>query len=70
MKKLVKFRWPLLFLFLGLMCQFAFYVIGSRVDENGILVESFALLPISLLFIFLSLVMLVACLIKGRTGRE
>jgi len=65
MNKLIKLRWPLLFLFLGLMCQFAFNVIGSRVDENGFLIEPFGLLPISWMFISLGLVLLIIRWVKS-----
>lgn len=66
MKKLIKLRWPLLFLSLGFICLFAFYLIGSRVDENGFLIEPFGLLPISWMFISLGLVLLIIRLAKLR----
>jgi len=64
MNQLIKFRWPLLFLSLGLMCQLAFNLIGSRVDDNGFLLEPFGLLFISWVFITFGLVLLLIRLIK------
>ena len=39
----------LLFL-MGVACHVAYYLIGSHVDENGVLVEPFPLIPIGYLF--------------------
>ncbi|WP_041421689.1 DUF3955 domain-containing protein [Shewanella sediminis] len=70
MNKLIRLRWPLLFFSLGLVCQFTFYLIGSRVDENGFLIEPFGLLPISWMFISLGLVLLIIRLVKLRRSRS
>lgn len=70
MEKLLKFRWSLLLLSLGFVCLFAFKTIGSRVDENGFLVEPFGLLPISSMFISLGLVLLIGGLVKLRRNES
>jgi len=47
----------LILLVLGAGCIIAFAVIGSSVDENGLLREQFALLPIGYALLFLGIVM-------------
>jgi len=70
MKKLLKLRWSLLFLSLGFICLLAFKVIGSKVDENGFLIEPFGLLPISSLLISLGLALLIGGLVKLRRNES
>ena len=44
-----KYLVPLLFLFIGLACHAVFRIIGAKIAINGMLVESFPLLPIGYL---------------------
>ena len=49
-----KYKIAITFLVLGILCFVAFEpLIGSEVDENGILREPFFLIPIGWLFLFL-----------------
>ena len=45
---------PLVFLILSISCYIVFFLIGSKIDDNGYLNEPFGLLPIGALFFFLS----------------
>lgn len=58
MKRNKKWYWRIctLFLSLGFACFIAYIMIDSYVDENGILHEPFALLPLSFLFMFIGIV--------------
>lgn len=48
----------------------AFNIIGSSVDENGILIEPFALLPIGYALLFVSVIAGVVIGVKGLLGRS
>jgi hypothetical protein len=50
----------------GLACVVAFEVIGSSVNEDGILVEPFFLIPIAWLLFLTGGVLAIATFIKGR----
>lgn len=52
-------RVPLLLLGLSLLCMIGYHLTGSRVDESGVLVEPFALVPLGWMLLLLSLVSLV-----------
>jgi hypothetical protein len=54
---------PALFWSMGLVCLAAYHLIGSYVDEQGVLVEPFALIPLSWLFLVLGGVALLAVLL-------
>ncbi|MFB2863096.1 DUF3955 domain-containing protein [Aeromonas sp. MdU4] len=49
---------------MGVLCLVAFELIGSTVDENGLLHEPFALIPIGLLLLGLAFLLLLPGLIK------
>ena len=51
-------------------CFMAFNIIGSSVDENGILIEPFALLPIGYALLFVSVIAGVVVGVKGLLGRS
>ena len=55
------------FLFLGVALQILFYLIGSDVNENGVLQEPFGLLPISFIFIFIGILMMALGLWRRRS---
>ena len=55
MKILKKFWLSALFLVFSAACSISYNLIGSYVDEDGILVESFGFIPLSFLFIFFAL---------------
>ncbi|MEZ9204580.1 DUF3955 domain-containing protein [Vibrio splendidus] len=51
----------------GLLCFIAYNTIGSYVDENGLLVEPFGLIPIFWLFeLLVALVALVVTFVRHR----
>ncbi len=39
-------------IFLGIICIISFYMIGSKVEPDGTLVEPFFLVPLSILLVF------------------
>ena len=55
------------FLFLGVTLQILFYLIGSDVNENGVLQEPFGLLPISFIFIFIGILTMALGLWRRRS---
>ena len=54
---------PALFWSMGLVCLAAYHLIGSYVDEQGVLIEPFALIPLFWLFLLLGGVALLAVLL-------
>jgi hypothetical protein len=54
---------PALFWSAGLVCLASYHLVGSYVDEQGVLVEPFALIPLSWLFLLLGCVALPAVLL-------
>ena len=50
---------PLLLLGLSLLCMIGYHLIGSTLDESGVLIEPFALVPLGWMLLLLSLVSLV-----------
>ena len=53
-----------IFIVLGLACLAAFRIIGSSVDENGMLHEPFALLPIGFLLLVAGALFAVVSLLR------
>ncbi len=71
MKKILKtFRLPIIFAVLALTCGIAFNVIGSHVDEQGILREPFMFIPLFWLFIALMLVSSLIIVLKILTNKR
>ncbi len=56
MNFIAKYRLALLFLLLGAGCLVTYNVIGSHVDEAGILREPFALVPMTWIFLLLGVI--------------
>lgn len=52
--------------FLSLLCAISFYLQGGYIDENGILVEAFFLIPLSWLFFVLSVIVFLIIKLQGR----
>lgn len=52
---ILKNKIALLFLIASLVCGISYNVIGSHIDENGLLVEPFFLIPLTWLFFFTSM---------------
>lgn len=46
-------------LLLSILCFGAYFLIGSEVDENGILHEPFALLPLGYVFVLIGAIWLI-----------
>ena len=46
----VKYKLAILYFLIEIKCFISFEYIGSEVDEKGYLIESFALVPLGLLF--------------------
>ena len=55
-EKIISKRLALFFLYLSLICMIAYQSIGSTVDEQGILHEPFALIPIGWIAFVLCLI--------------
>ena len=51
-----KYRLPILFFTISLICYGSFHIIGSEVDKDGYLQEPFALIPLGYIFFFASVV--------------
>ncbi|MEZ9568848.1 DUF3955 domain-containing protein [Vibrio splendidus] len=66
MNFLRKYKISFLFCVSGLLCFIAYNTIGSYVDENGVLVEPFGLIPLFWLFELLALVALVVTFVRHR----
>ena len=49
---------------LGIALQIFFYLIGSDINENGVLQEPFGLLPVIYIFMFTGIVMIMINLLK------
>ncbi|WP_205729150.1 DUF3955 domain-containing protein [Ferrimonas sediminicola] len=49
-------RLPLLLLGMSLLCMMGYHLIGSSVDDRGVLIEPFALIPLGWGLLLLSLV--------------
>ncbi|MFF2288284.1 DUF3955 domain-containing protein [Peribacillus butanolivorans] len=43
-------------IFLGVICMISYFMIGSRVEPDGTLVEPFFLMPLSYLFVFIGII--------------
>ena len=50
-----KFKIATTFLVIGIICFLVFYLIDSKVDENGIIQEPFFLLPVGFTSLLLSI---------------
>lgn len=55
---------PITFLLLSIICFFTFTLIGSYIDENGVLIEPFFLIPIGWLLFLLALVLEIIVIIR------
>ncbi|MEO9496283.1 MAG: DUF3955 domain-containing protein [Vibrio splendidus] len=66
MNFLRKYKVSFLFCVSGLLCFIAYNTIGSYVDENGLLVEPFGLIPLFWLFELLALVAFVVAFVRQR----
>lgn len=66
MNFLRKYKTSFLFCVSGLLCSIAYNTIGSYVDENGVLVEPFGLIPLFWLFELLALLALVVVFVRHR----
>lgn len=51
-----KYLFILVPMFIGIGCSIAYNIIGSHVEQSGLLVEPFALVPLSYFFFFISVV--------------
>ncbi|MEZ8312365.1 DUF3955 domain-containing protein [Vibrio splendidus] len=66
MNFLRKYKISFLFCVSGLLCFIVYNTIGSYVDENGVLVEPFGLIPLFWLFELLALVALVVTFVRHK----
>ncbi|WP_198435914.1 MULTISPECIES: DUF3955 domain-containing protein [unclassified Moritella] len=69
MKILKKFWLSVLFLAFSAACSISYNLIGSYVDGDGVLIESFGFIPLSFLFIFLALISFLTSLFWNRNNR-
>ena len=68
MNLLKKYWLTCFFCLSGIACLVSFNVIGSYVDENGLLIEPFALIPLSWFFQLLGLIAFLVKFFKTRNG--
>ncbi|MFP2768147.1 DUF3955 domain-containing protein [Oceanisphaera sp. KMM 10153] len=66
MKFLSKYKISFLFCMSGVVCLMAYAVIGSYIDENGLLVEPFGFIPLFWLLELLALVVFIITFVKHR----
>ncbi|MFH0256796.1 DUF3955 domain-containing protein [Vibrio rumoiensis] len=69
MKFLRQYKISILFCISGMLCLMAYNIIGSSVDQNGLLVEPFGLIPLFWLFQLLALMALLVTLVKHRNAQ-
>ncbi|MCG9784539.1 MULTISPECIES: DUF3955 domain-containing protein [Vibrio oreintalis group] len=69
MKILKNFWVSALFLAFSVACFISFHLIGSYVDEGGMLVEPFGFIPLFWLFIFLALISFFVSLFRSWKNR-
>ncbi|MBM0490660.1 DUF3955 domain-containing protein [Aeromonas jandaei] len=55
---------------MGLSCFVAFELIGATVDDNGLLHEPFALIPVGFLLVTLGVLLALLALIHGVMGHR
>ncbi len=51
---------------LAILCLVLYSIIGAELDENGILVEPFGLIPLFWLFLFLGVIAFAVTFLKSR----
>ncbi|MEZ9395483.1 DUF3955 domain-containing protein [Vibrio splendidus] len=66
MNFLRKYKISFLFCASGLLCFIVYNTIGSYVDENGLLVEPFGLIPLFWIFELLVLAASIVTFVKNR----
>ncbi|ELR67903.1 hypothetical protein C942_00211 [Photobacterium marinum] len=64
-----KYRLSIVLLLLSMVCYVAFQITGSYIDETGILVEPFALIPLFWLLLLFAFVTFAFQYLKGRRKR-
>ncbi|CAM3939361.1 DUF3955 domain-containing protein [Vibrio aquimaris] len=69
MKKLIPNRTSMTLCIIGLLCLLTYASIGSHIDEDGILIEPFGLIPLFWVFEILAITAYVVQLIKGFNER-
>jgi hypothetical protein len=55
----------LIFLVIAVSCATAYNIIGSSIDENGMLHEPFGLIPIGYFFLFLGIIWALVTVIRS-----
>ncbi|MGY0614645.1 DUF3955 domain-containing protein [Vibrio sp. FJH11] len=69
MKIVNKYKISIIFSLLGWLCLVAYIYIGARIDENGVLIEPFGLIPLFWLLELLALTSLTFTVVKHiKTG--
>lgn len=70
MNFLHKYRIGLLFSISGILFLIAYKFIGSSVDENGVLIETFGFIPLFWLFQLLAIIALIVTFFKNKNARN
>ena len=55
---------------MSFLCAVAYHLIGSSIDEQGALVEPFALIPLFWLFLLLGCIALLAALLQWKRSQN
>ncbi|AFT76879.1 MULTISPECIES: DUF3955 domain-containing protein [Alteromonas] len=70
MKFISNYKISFLFFISGILCLIAYNTKGSKIDENGFLVESFGFIPMFWLFELLAFLALAFTFIKHRKNQQ
>jgi len=64
-----KYTFPLLFILVSFIGWLSYSLIGSEINEDGILIEPFFLIPISWLFLFAGVIWGLFVLINNKFNK-
>ncbi|MEJ2765591.1 DUF3955 domain-containing protein [Photobacterium sp. MCCC 1A19761] len=70
MKVLKTFWLSVVLLGISLICGVSYFLIGSPIDDNGVLMEPFGLIPLFWLFLLGAVVSLIVTWIRVRSRRN
>lgn len=66
----LNYRLPVLFWSISALCAVTYHLIGSSIDEQGVLVEPFALIPLFWLFLLLGCIALLGALPRWKRSQN
>lgn len=69
MKRLSRFKLSMLLFALALVGAISYQIIGSNIDENGVLIEPFWLIPTSWLCLFAAIISVLITLLRLHNSK-